>query len=101
MWAGIGIGLGLLGIGLGLARALRRSIRVAPTPGELLSLYSAAAGAASVALGVALMEAGLVLTDEMKWSIVVLSGSGAFAGLLALLTDKKRRWALRQRIEWR
>ena len=100
MWAGIGIGLGLVGIALGLARALRRAIRVAPSPAELLSLYSVAAGAAAIALGVALLETGLVLTGEMMWSIAALSGSAVLAGLLGLLPDRKQPGSLRRRRHW-
>ena len=85
-WVGIGIVLGLIGIGLGLARALGRSTRPVTSSGELLILYSVAAGAASIALAVAIMnETGLVLTDELKWSIVALSGSGVLAVLLEAL----------------
>jgi hypothetical protein len=88
-YVGIGIVLGLIGIGLGLARALGRSARPVTSAGEMLILYSVAAGAAAIALAVAVMnETGLVLTIEMKWSIVGLAGSGALAAILEMATRK-------------
>ena len=90
VWVGIGIVLGLIGVGLGLARALGRSTRPVTSTGELLILYSVAAGAAAIALAVAIMnETGLALTPELKWSIVALSGSGVQAALLEVLTRGK------------
>ncbi len=88
VWVGIGIVLGLIGIGLGLARALGRPTRPVTSAGEILILYSVAAGAAAIALAVAIMGDGLVLTAEMKWSIIGLSGSGVLAAVLEVLARK-------------
>jgi hypothetical protein len=66
-----------------------------------VSLYAVAAGAAAIARGVPpLEETGLVMTGEMQWSSVALSGSAVLAGLLAFLPDKKKSWSLRRRSQW-